>query len=311
MKTRGPLPQPEPTPHHPDEVRPGPLAFSPARLAQAVAGYRDVEYVSADLLGLTEKTLSLGPAFRPRLAAWAAAYSLPPDQVRMRLSEGFHLLDAERLAPPPAVLRDLLDQVVELASFTEEPIIRALREWSAGLREQPAKLRELAALNVGRDRKKIAAVAAAAGLSRESFWFVLHNLGLLLLAPLAERLGALVDDEQWQRGACPICGNSPAIAALVGDGGKRHLLCEACHFVWTFPRLKCPLCGNAEMAKLKVLALDDQSPHRLDACEACRGYVKAVDYRKADPQKAVLLPVEDAATIYLDIMAGEAGFGRD
>jgi len=306
MKVRGKISQPAPTPHHPDEVRPGALVIDSERLTATVAGQQDAEYVSADLLHVTEKALRLVALYRPRLEPWAAAYPLSTDQARMRLTEGFHLLDAEQLDPPTELLFEILTQVVELASCTDAAVLEALREWSAGRREDPAALRELAALNVRRDRRRIAAVAAAQGLSGEAFWFVLHNLGLVLFSPLAARLAPLVDDEQWQRGSCPICGNTPAIGALVGDGGRRHLLCEACHFVWTFPRLKCPLCGNEEMAKLKVLALDDQSPHRLDVCEACHGYVKTIDYRKADPHQAMLLPVEDAATLYLDIMAGEA-----
>jgi len=148
-------------------------------------------------------------------------------------------------------------------------------------------------------------------LLRESFFFLLHNLGSAVLPAFAHTLAHHVRDEQWMFGNCPICGNQPAMGALVGDGGKRHLYCGACNFVWTFPRLKCPYCGNEDSEQLRALTHDEEAPHYLDACLACERYVKTVDYRKADAKRVVLLPVEDAATVFLDIMAANEGYRRE
>jgi hypothetical protein len=224
---------------------------------------------------------------RPRLEPWAAAYPLSTDQARMLLDRGFHLLDAEQLDPPT----ELLFEITDAGGGTG---ILHRRRRSGGVArmvrrppEDPAALRELAALNVD----------AIAGGSPPSpprracrvrrFWFVLHNLGLVLFSPLAARLAPLVDDEQWQRGSC----RSAATRRPLGSGGRRgqrHLLCEACHFVWTFPRLKCPLCatrnGQAQGAGV------GRSTVRTGWTSArhCHGYVKTIDYRKADPHQAML-----------------------
>lgn len=310
MKVRGRLPEPKPTPHHPDEVAPGALILDPQRLALALSQSRELEYVAPELLDLTEQALGLIVSYRPRFAASAAQFAPPAEQVAMRLQEGFFLLDAEQLHPDTAALADLLRDVVELASFTEEPVRATIAAWADKIVGDPAALTALARANVQRGAGNLGDAAEKAGLSTEVFAFLQHHFGAAILPAYASHLAGHVEDEKWLRGNCPICGNAPLIAGLAGDGGKRHLVCEACLFVWTFPRLKCPFCANHDQETLKILSPGEESVHHLAVCDVCKHYIKTVDYRRADAALAVLLPVEDAAAVYLDIMAGDAGYGR-
>ena len=311
MKLRGPLPEVKPTPHHPDEPRPGPLRFAAARLDEAAAAHRDSEYAPPELLTLTRGQLALIDRFFDRFATTAAAYELTAEQAAGRIEEGFYLLDADRLDPPPDLLQALLAEVVTLADFTDDETKRILADFAAGLRARPEELRRLIRLNVARETALIEAEAGAADLPTGAYWFVARNLGAAALTPFGARLAPLVNDERWRRNRCPICGNEPALGALVGDGGRRHLYCDTCGMVWTFDRLACPFCDHRAQEDLRVLVVDDQSPYRLDACERCRRYLKTIDYRRIDESRAALLPIEDAATLYLDLMADRDGYRRD
>lgn len=311
MKVRGKFPEAKPTPHHPDEVGPGALTLPAERITEAVSGYRGSEYVSDDLLDLIDHTMQLVAKHAEKFAAQAAAYDLPDEQAKMRLDEGFHLLDADKLKIDNEALQGVTTDILALASFTDEETLAAMRDYIDKLIADPQALTTFIRFNVARHEANVDEQLEASGLSREAFYFLLYNLGVAVLPAYAAYLGKQVDDERWLNGTCPICGNRPAMAALVGDGGKRHLFCGTCNFVWTYPRLKCPYCGNKEHEKMMVLMPSDDSPYQLDACQACSRYVKTVDYRKADAKRAVLLPVEDAATVYLDIMAGNEGFKRE
>jgi formate dehydrogenase accessory protein FdhE len=311
MKIHGPLPELKPTPHHPDEVSPGQLRLAPARVEAACADHDSSPFASPDLLRLTRDLLNVVDDCQQELHAAAVTQAMAPTAIAPQIDAGVCLWQTARPTAPEPVLAKVLDRLVALASFTEEPIRAALAAWADRAKRQTGTLAALVQQNVARDREVLAPTIAASGLSEPAFWFVFRNLGAAVLPAFAAPLAPHVPDEKWLRGRCPICGNEPAMAALVGDGGRRHLHCDTCGMVWTFARLRCPYCDNQEVNSLAVLNLDDQSPYQLDVCKKCQRYVKTIDYRKADPHQAVLLPVEDAATMFLDLMAAREGYHRE
>ncbi|MGD9142948.1 MAG: formate dehydrogenase accessory protein FdhE [Dehalococcoidia bacterium] len=114
-----------------------------------------------------------------------------------------------------------------------------------------------------------------------------------------------VDQDNWRRGYCPICGGNPDMAFLEKEIGARWLMCSRCDFQWLFQRLECHCCGNREQKFLSFLA-DDTEQYRLYACEQCKSYLKAVDLRKTDDE--VLLPLERLNTLDLDSQAKSYGY---
>lgn len=311
MKVKGKLPEVKPTLHHPDEVSPGHLSLDPERVQLAIEGYDDSEFAAGDLLELTLTAQKLIAKYAGELSEMAAAYDMPAKQAAMRIEEGFHLLDQDKLNPPLKTLSKLLDDLLDMLDFTDEENKKAMAAWAEDLKRNETALIDLLRLNIARDKKQIAGFVDTTPLSKEALWFVMHHLGAAVLPAYARVLAPLVDDERWHRGTCPICGNYPAMAGLVGDGGKRHLFCDTCGMVWTFARLQCPFCDNKELDSLQVMNTDDESPYHLDVCQKCQHYVKAVDYRKVPEKQVALLPVEDAATIYLDILAGKEKLRRE
>jgi FdhE protein len=125
------------------------------------------------------------------------------------------------------------------------------------------------------------------------------------LTGYARALISSVDQENWRRGYCPICGGSPDLAFLEKEYGARWLLCSRCDTEWLFQRLECPYCGNRQQNTLAFFT-DDEELYRLYICEQCKCYLKAIDLRKAESE--VLLPLERFYTLDIDSQAREYGY---
>jgi FdhE protein len=108
---------------------------------------------------------------------------------------------------------------------------------------------------------------------------------------------------------CPFCFEKPLVAILrpEGDGGRRTLLCGRCFTEWEFRRLLCPNCGEEDRDKLPVYTAPEFPPIRVEACDTCRHYIKAVDLTRdgnAVPE------VDEIAALPLDLWAMQQGYQK-
>jgi FdhE protein len=125
----------------------------------------------------------------------------------------------------------------------------------------------------------------------------------------ANELSQSVNLEQWQCGYCPMCGSLPVLAEIQGKEGARHLRCGLCGTGWPYPRLKCAFCASANYKSLGYISVEgEEEKYRLQTCEACRGYLKVVI--TYDSLSVDLLPLEDLATLHLDLIAVERQYAR-
>jgi FdhE protein len=118
-----------------------------------------------------------------------------------------------------------------------------------------------------------------------------------------------VDLERWRRGSCPYCGSAAALAEIQGKEGGRHLRCGMCGADWPYPRLKCAHCGNTDYKSLGYITVDgEEEKYSIQTCEQCHNYIKVIV--TFEPTPVDLLPIEDLATLYLDLIATERGFSH-
>ena len=143
------------------------------------------------------------------------------------------------------------------------------------------------------------------GVDPELLAAVIHSALRPFLTCWSEALIGLVDQEQWRRGYCPICGGKPHFAFLDKERGARWLLCSRCEDQWLFQRLECPYCGTQDQAALAYFT-DDDGVYRLYVCERCRTYLKAIDLRRT--QSETLLPLECVLTLDMDSQGRENGY---
>lgn len=111
--------------------------------------------------------------------------------------------------------------------------------------------------------------------------------------------------------ACPICGAPPQLsilhADLAGDGGGRVLQCALCASTWTLRRVLCANCGEEDERQLGYYMASGIDHLRVDVCETCRHYLKAVDLTRL----GIAVPVVDeVAGAALDLWAVERGYTK-
>ncbi len=108
---------------------------------------------------------------------------------------------------------------------------------------------------------------------------------------------------------CPFCYSRPLLGVLrpEGDGAKRFLLCSFCHREWEFRRILCPTCGEVDEPKLPVYVAETLPHIRVECCETCHFYLRAIDLTKDG--HAVPL-VDDLAALPLTLWAQEHHYFR-
>jgi FdhE protein len=108
---------------------------------------------------------------------------------------------------------------------------------------------------------------------------------------------------------CPFCAEKPVAAVLrpEGDGGKRFLLCGLCFTEWEYRRLLCPNCGEEEKDKLPVYTAEEFPHIRVESCDTCRVYLKAIDLTK---NGRAVPEVDELASVVLDLWAAEHGYTK-
>jgi FdhE protein len=108
---------------------------------------------------------------------------------------------------------------------------------------------------------------------------------------------------------CPFCGEKPVAAVLrpEGDGGKRSLLCGLCFTEWEYRRVLCPNCGEEDKDKLPVYTAEEFPHIRVEACDTCRVYLKAIDLTR---NGRAVPEVDELASVVLDLWAAEHGYTK-
>lgn len=158
------------------------------------------------------------------------------------------------------------------------------------------------------------AVLAGGGAGGASSPGLMETLSKYAVRPAFRQWGAdamalFPEGPRWERGACWVCGDPALLAELRGNVQARHLRCGRCGASWGYPRLACVHCGNEEPSSRGVLLPSVRAgTSRVETCDACRGYLKAVVTH--DPVPTDLLAVVDLETLPLDFLARARGFER-
>lgn len=141
------------------------------------------------------------------------------------------------------------------------------------------------------------------GLFRYLLWAALSRD----LKPLVAAFARWRDEERWLRNYCPMCGEAPAMAQLVGKdpGRMRMLFCGCCGTRWRYRRTGCPFCERKDDHRLSVLGVEGEGGLRIDYCDGCHGYLKTYD---GEGGEAVLLA--DWTSLHLDLLARDRGLKR-
>jgi FdhE protein len=223
---------------------------------------------------------------------------LPEERLRLKVEEGFPLDSS----------RELFRRICHL-SMEENPVLAAAgKTLLEAMDTGKLDLVKLSAAVLQNDIKVMEGVANDLEVTIP----VVQALTKLSLQPsllasvqaVAQRVA--IDD--WQYGYCPVCGGLPAMAALVGEEGKREALCSFCGHFWQLPRLMCPFCSTEKQEDLRYFHGEGDDLYRVYVCEQCRGYLKVMDTRESGDART--LAVDDVASGHLDLLAEKEGYQR-
>jgi len=267
---------------------------------QAAAELQAVRPMYRDLVGFYRDIFAAQEDARLRVRF--EPFALPSDRVRMKLKDGFSLIQVPEMRFDADTTAELLKELCRIAVERQSGLAGAANIFLV----HSAELAPLFPSFLREDASRVKQAAAAMGVDPKALsFFLYHSLRPSLCRCEHELSGYLADAPAWERGYCSVCGSPPALAWLEGDG-QRFLYCSFCWHKWPVPRALCPFCGSRDPQVLSYIYSEDERDYRLDVCNACRRYVKTVDTRNL--ARGCYPPLEQIASLHLDIKAAEAGF---
>ncbi len=227
---------------------------------------------------------------------------LSEEAISNQIRRGSPLLGFDDLSIDWSLLGNIFEEVTTLFTSYSD-ILGEVPQSPKDLSSCPALLKE--ATKAWFEGAQLPPQMAVSDISEDILEVMIHTTLSPFLISHCEALLSLVNQEQWRRGYCPICGGNPDFAFLDKERGARWLLCSRCDAEWLFQRLECPYCGTQDQSALAYFT-NDEGLYRLYVCERCRHYLKAIDLQHTDYE--VLLPLERFLTLDIDTQAHGDGY---
>jgi len=276
-----------------------------------------VEYSSELVQRAAAEIIAAKPAYRDLIEFYAAIFAaqedarprlrlepflLSPELVGIKRKDQFPLIQVEEMRFDPEAGEGLFGNLCRIAVDCRSQLSGSAQILSRHLTEAAPLFQGF----LGGDETRLKQAAAALGVEADALsFFLYHSLRPAICRCEQNLAGFLVDELSWEKGYCPICGSPPALARLEADG-QRFLFCSFCWHRWPARRAACSYCGCGDPVRLSYRYSEEEPEYRLELCEACRKYVKTVDGRNL--ARSVYPPLEQVATLHLDLKAAEAGY---
>jgi len=233
------------------------------------------------------------------------------EEIQKRIDENKPLLNIQKLNMYGKLLDEFLRDFLPLLEKHEVFSREEIRNFLAN--KEKINLSELVRSVLSKDLQSLKSLSSQYQIGIDSLLFVGLNLSQAVLELYADKLKQKVDQENWLKGNCPVCGSYPAIEKLRRDDGKRILRCNFCGTEWHHKRIMCPFCGNEDHNSLRYFFIDEdssteKSAFRVDVCNKCKRYIKTLDERKLPESEKPDLYLENLNTIYLDVLAQKDGY---
>ena len=249
------------------------------------------------LFTLQQSTLATG---RPSVAP------LDPQHNTARRQAELPLIQRDRLWVDWPATHGLFTELLALAPEANAQLARSAEAIMERYRSNNLDLETWGPLLLKDDSAAFERRAAESGLAADVLaFFLYHSLWPSAARHLEAAAPHLPAAEAWQKGYCPFCGSTPMLSVLAQEG-HRYLVCGFCRHTWPAPRLFCPFCENREPETLGYFYSEAEKEYRVNTCQACKGYLKAIDLRQL--ARPLLLPLEAVITAHLDMTAQDQGY---
>ncbi|RMG60185.1 MAG: formate dehydrogenase accessory protein FdhE [Deltaproteobacteria bacterium] len=233
----------------------------------------------------------------------------PPGPVEVlvgeRVKRGFPLLRAEEVSIDAEALRELSVYVLTVLSRWSGIMSDLLDSALSGRIPFP----EAAMRFLARDERYFERDLSLDEVRTESLFFVLARALNPQMRGLVRELRDHLEGVPWEEAFCPVCGFLPLVgffpATARGNRTELNLVCSLCENFWVHPPRRCLLCGAGEEGDF--LTFHGRGGF-VRCCLSCNSYVKFITVES--PPDEASFPLEDMATVTLDIRANNLGFSR-
>ena len=268
---------------------------------QTIQAYRNLNPHYTELLDILEEILILREEYRRRMKG--EVFPVEGKMIAAKMAGGFPLVDFSTVGFDLSEPREYFLALLEIA---EKRNPGETAEIARKIREGEITFNDL----IYESFNPLPLEEEAEGGEEDATFDLVELFIEESLRPALERVvachGEAIAKSDWSEGYCPICGRDPKIGEIRDEEGTRYLFCNQCGFEWSFLRIKCPFCSNEEQQTLAYFTIEADERYRVDVCNACKRYIKIVDFREAN--RKADLDVEDIATLHLDMLANDEGY---
>jgi len=219
--------------------------------------------------------------------------------------EGFPLLERKDFPIDIEASLSLFKSLCQIGREANPHMAEEVRKIEEAMSKNKIDLSTL--FKEGNNEEKVEGIAKELGLDKKILLFFIHTSLKPSIQAGVEKLSHEIETETWMRGSCPVCGSLPSLSLLKEEVGKRFLLCSFCGYSWRVDRISCPFCNNRDQESLQFFYAEEEKTHRVDLCDQCHQYIKTIDLRTLGETD---FPLEDLATLHLDITAYKKGYKR-
>jgi FdhE protein len=237
-----------------------------------------------------------------------APLQINEEEIKEKLLQGFPLIEKRALTLDIPSATRLFKRLCKIMSHNDKAS-KDVERINRALKSKEIDLLELFKQIDSNGNEYVTNLSKKLDVKEDVLAFLVRNSIRPIYEAYANEMKKHVNQEIWWKGYCPVCGSEPFMAEM-REEGARFLVCSSCNFVWRFNRLKCPFCENEDHTKLRYFQTEKGGKaYRIDVCDNCKRYIKTIDINELGEE--VIPIIEDAGTLYLDILAQKEGYTKE
>ena len=280
------------------------LAITSQQVKQAVAALKKLRPTYAELLDFYEKIFVAQEDSKSQINI--DPLKISKETLALKTKEKFSLIAISEFVVDQNAATALLKQLCQITETADSEMADTARVIQNAMTAGELDPRAVFAALLNTEDAYFKRVEKDMGIEKKALAFVAYSSIKPSVVHCAEQLASYLDsDHPWDKGFCPICGSAPGFS-LFEDEGNRVLFCGFCWHPWAARRIYCPFCENKDSKTIHYYFSEKEKNYRIDVCDNCKTYLKAIDQRNTD--RIIYPPLEFVATLHLDIKAQEMGF---
>jgi FdhE protein len=280
------------------------LAITSQQIKQAVAALKKQRPDYTGLLNFYEKIFVAQEDVKSQIDL--DPIEIRAEQLTLKRKEKFSLIGISEFVVDQKTATALLKQLCQITETGNDEMAEAARTIQHAIAAEILDPRAVFAALLNTEYAYFQKIEKDMGIEKKALAFIAYNSIKPSLVHCAEQLASYLNsDNPWDKGFCPVCGSAPGFSMLE-DEGNRLLFCGFCWHQWAAQRIYCPFCENKNYSSIHYYFSEKEKNYRIDVCDSCKTYLKAVDQRNTD--RIIYPPLEFVASLHLDIKAQEMGF---